>query len=44
MDEPTDDHGEAVLDPRLVGPRVESLVEADVFGEREQGGAGSVFA
>jgi hypothetical protein len=43
MDDTPHDHGEAVLHPRLVRSRIEGLVEADVFSQAQQRGAGTVF-
>ena len=43
IDEAPNDHREAVPHPRFVGPRIEGDVEADVFGQAQQGGAGTVF-
>ena len=43
IEDASDDHGEHVAHPWLGGFGVEGLVEADVFGEIQQGGGGSVF-
>ena len=43
IEDAADDHGEGVAHPGLGGFRVEGAVEADVFGEVEQGGGGAEF-
>lgn len=43
IEDASDDHGEGVADPRLGGLGVKGAVEADVFGEGEQGGGCAVF-
>ena len=43
IEDASDDHGEGVADPGFGGFRIEGAVEADVFGEGEQGGGGSIF-
>jgi hypothetical protein len=43
IDDAPDDHGQRVAHPGLGGFGVEGAVEADVFGQGEQGGGSAVF-
>jgi hypothetical protein len=43
VDDPTDDHGQAILYPRLVA-RVECLVQSQLLGQLQESAAGSVFS